>query len=126
MRGKLIQNDVHLEKHEWKTVKTLLDKGYNIELVKPSEIKGYHLADIIIDGVYWEIKSPQGKGKNTIRHNMQNAGKQSENAIIDLQRCGIPDEIAIGKIKHELSFSKSLKRVKVITKQNEILDFSDK
>ena len=125
-KGKLIHNNVHLEEHEWITVKTLLNAGCDVELVKPSEIKGYHLADIIINNVYWEIKSPSGKGKNTIRHNMQNAGRQSKNAIIDLQRCGLPDEYAINKIIHELSLSKSLKRVKVITKQKKILDFSKK
>ena len=124
MRGKLIHNDVHLEEHEWKTVKTLLDKGYNIELVKPSEIKGYHLADIIIDNVYWEIKSPQGKGKNTIKHNLQNADKQSENVIIDLHRCGLEDEVAIGRIKHEFARLKSLRKLKIITKNKEILEIS--
>ena len=59
--------------------------------------------NIIIDGVYLEIKSPQGKGKNTIKHNLQNADKQSENVIIDLHCCGLDDEVAVNRINDSMN-----------------------
>ena len=82
------------------------------------------MADIIIDNVYWEIKSPQGKDKNTIKHNLQNTDKQSENVIIDLYRCGLEDEVAINRIKHEFTRLKSLRKLKIITKNKEIFEIS--
>ena len=124
MKGKFIQNGVHLQEHEWNTIELLLNFGYNIELVKPSDIKDMHQPDIIINNIYWEIKSPQGKAKNTIRHNIKRAEKQSNNVIIDLQRCGFTDEQAIREIKRIFSISKRVKRLMIITKKKEILDFS--
>ena len=126
MSGKLIQNGIYVTEHEWNTIKLLLEEAKLVELVPPSDHKGLHMPDITIDGVAWEIKSPQGKGKNTIKHNLQNAEKQSQNVIIDLQRCKIPDEQAINKIKYEFSLSTTLKRVKIITKDKKILEFSKK
>lgn len=48
-KGKLKQNGVHLEEHEYNTVKYLLESGYDVELIPPSKIKtssdaGYHFA----------------------------------------------------------------------------------
>ena len=38
-QGKLTQNNVHLRPHEYKTIEFLLDRGIDVELVKPSQIK---------------------------------------------------------------------------------------
>ena len=38
-KGKLKQNGVHLEEHEYNTVKYLLESGYDVELIPPSKIK---------------------------------------------------------------------------------------
>ena len=89
-KGILIQNKVHLKEHEYKTVKLLLENGYDIELIPPSVIKGLRMPDIMMKGVAWEIKSPEGNGKNTIKNTAQNASHQSENIIIDLRRTKIP------------------------------------
>lgn len=124
MKGKFIQNGVHLAEHEWNTIELLLNLGYNIELVKPSDIKDMHQPDIIVDNVYWEIKSPKGGAKNTIRHNLKRAEKQSKNVIIDLRRCGFTDEQAIREIKRIFSISKRIKKIKIITKSENVLDFS--
>ena len=123
-KGKLTQNGVHLADHEYKTVKTLLENGFDVELIPPSQIKGLHLPDITINGVPREIKSPEGKSKNTIKHNMQLAKEQSTNVIIDLARCGLPEEEAIKKIEQEFKLSKRLRQLKIIKKSKIILDFS--
>ena len=50
-RGKLKQNGVHLQEHEYKTEKLFLEAGYDIELLPKSTIKDYHQGDFIMDGV---------------------------------------------------------------------------
>lgn len=52
--GTLKQNGVHLEKHEYLTVKLLLSLGYDIELIPKSEIKGLQMPDLMLQGKPWE------------------------------------------------------------------------
>lgn len=70
-KGRLIQNGVHLQEHEYATVKLLLNNGYDIELIPPSQIKDFHTPDITMDGCPWEIKAPIGTGKKNIQNIMQ-------------------------------------------------------
>ena len=123
-KGKLIQNRVHLEEHEYNTVKYLLESGYDVELIPPSKIKHLQMPDIILQGVPWEMKSPVEAGKYTIKNIVQNASHQSVNIIIDLRRCKMMDDEAIRKIRHYFDLSKRIRRIKIITKTAEIIDFS--
>ena len=123
-KGKLIQNKVHLQEHEWNTVKLFLEMGYDISLIPPIEGKRVNTPDMDMSGVIWEMKSPEGKSRNTIKHTFQNAGKQSGNLIIDLQRCKLMDEEALKDIQYHFNISKRIKRLKVVTKDKKILDFS--
>ena len=122
-KGILTQNGVHLTDQEYSTVKQLLDKGFDVELIPPSQIKGLHLPDITINGVTWEIKAPEGKSKNTIKHTLQMAEKQSSNVIIDLCRCGLSEDEALKELKRKFGLSKRLRRMIVITKSKDFLDF---
>lgn len=121
-KGKLKQNKVHLREHEYETVKLFLKNGYDVELIPPSQIKGLRMPDIMLEGVAWEMKAPEGDGKRTIMNTIQNASHQSTNIIIDLRRCKISDDIAINEIKMHFSLSKRLRRLKIVTKDEEILD----
>ena len=123
-KGHLKQNDVHLQDHEYATVKLLIENGFDIELIPPSQIKNLKMPDMILQGVPWEMKSPVADGKYTIKNIVQNASHQSENILIDLRRCKISDEIAIKQIRHYFELSKRIRRVKIITKDGGILDYS--
>ncbi len=123
-KGHLKQNDVHLQDHEYTTVKLLIENGFDIELIPPSQIKNLKIPDMILQGVPWEMKSPVADGKYTIKNIVQNASHQSENILIDLRRCKISDEIAIKQIRHFFELSKRIRRVKIITKDGGILDYS--
>lgn len=123
-KGKLEQNKVHLQDHEWNTVKLLLENGYDISLIPPIEGERVKTPDMDMSGVIWEMKSPEGKSRNTIKHTFQNAGHQSSNLIIDLQRCKLTDEEALKDIQYHFNISKRIKRLKVVTKDKKILDFS--
>ena len=123
-KGILKQNGVHLEEHEYKTVKFLLERGHNIELIPPSRIKNLQMPDMMLDDVPWEMKSPISDGKYTIKNIIQNASHQAVNIIIDLRRCKMNDETATREIRHYFGLSKRLRRAKIITKADEIIDFS--
>ena len=119
-KGKLTQNGVHLQEHEYATVKLFLKKGYNIELIPPSAIKGLQMADVMLQGIPWEKKAPKGDGKNTIKHTFQNAGHQSSNVIIDLRRCKLSEEIAMKDIKYYFKTSKRIRKMKIILNDEKI------
>ncbi len=123
-KGIFTQNGVHLADHEYSTVKFLLNQGFDITLIPPLQVKGMNTPDIAINGVVWEIKSPTGGSKHTIKHNLQNAKHQSSNVIVDLRRCKLSDDQAIRELKHHFQLSKRLRRMKIITKSDEILDYS--
>ena len=122
-KGQLKQNGVHLKDHEYNTVKLFLNMGYDIELIPASQIKGMQTPDIIMLNKPWEMKSPTGSGKTTIRHTIQNAGHQSRNVILDLRRCKLDTNTALKEI--ELYF-KAFKRIcflKVIVNDELIIDY---
>ncbi|MBR1479024.1 MAG: hypothetical protein IJ608_13855 [Lachnospiraceae bacterium] len=122
-KGNLTQNGVHLKAHEYETVKILLENGFDVELIPVSEIKGLRMPDIMMQGIPWEMKSPQGDGKKTIKNTVQNASHQSESIIIDLRRCKIPEDKALKEIDRYFKLSRRLKRLKIITKDEKVLDF---
>lgn len=123
-KGKLTQNKVHLKDHEYQTVKTLLVAGYDIELIPPSAIKGLRMPDIIMQGIPWEMKSPEAFGKYTLKNAIQNASHQSQNIIIDIRRIPSREPQAIKELERHFTLSRRLRRMKIICKNDEILDYT--
>lgn len=122
-KGILKDNKVHLRDHEWNTVKLFLEKGYDIELIPPSQISGLRMPDIMMSGLPWEIKSPIGHGKHNMKHTIQNAKPQSVNIIVDLRRSDIPAEKAIKDLEHHFNLSKRIRRLKIVVDDEKILDY---
>ncbi len=120
----LMGKGISLQEHEHATIKVLLLAGYNIQLIPPVQGKGIKTPDLTIDGVPWEMKAPMGNGKRTVQNTLIRAGKQSENIIIDLRRSKMQENQAIRDFEKEFFATKKLKHMKIITKKEEILDFS--
>ena len=59
---------------------TLLAEHFksNITIIRPSI---QHTPDFLIKGKYWELKSPLGNSKNTIKNNLHSARRQSTKPI---------------------------------------------
>ena len=110
-RGVLKQNGVHLQAHEYATVKLFLELGSDIELIPPSQIKHYRTPDMMMNGVPWEIKAPEGDGRYTVQNTLQNAAGQSRNVIVDLSRCKMPDEVAVKEFETAYRKSKHIKHM---------------
>lgn len=56
--------------------------------------------DFLIKGVHWELKSPTGKGKHNIRHQLQSGVQQSHYIVFDARK----SKIHMTKIRHELLY----------------------
>ena len=122
-QGKIITNNVHLEDHEFNTVRLLSEQGFDIELIPQSQIKGLRRPDIISQGISWEMKSPKGNGRNTIKHTMQNAGHQSSNIIVDLRRCKLSTDVSVKELEYYFKISKRIRRLKIIVDSENIIDY---
>ena len=71
----------------------------------------------------WELKSPLGDGKNTIKNNLHNVRKQSTNVILDLRRIKMHQAKALANIKYYFTSHRSqICHLMVITKSEEILE----
>ena len=104
------------EKHEFETAKFFANMGKDIVFLKPSSIPGVHTPDILMDGIEWEIKCPEGSGKRTIEKNIVKAELQSHNIIIDLRWIRIPEKECISQIRRNFESKTKIKRILVITK----------
>ena len=109
------------EKHELLTAKYYSELGKNVKFLRKSNVEGVHTPDIRMDRLDWEIKSPHGKSTECICDNMRDAVKQSCNIIIDLRRMGLPTQKCIDRIRRELGYRRTIKRLQVITKENDLL-----
>lgn len=68
----------------------------DIVFLRPTSLKS---PDLKIRNQIWELKSPMGNSKNTIKNNIHTARKQSLNLIIDLRRCKLNENKALANIR---------------------------
>ncbi|MBR3144160.1 hypothetical protein IKF12_03140 [Candidatus Saccharibacteria bacterium] len=122
-KGMITPNGVLLKEHENATVVFLTELGYNVELIPKSNLKGVHTPDIRIGRTKWEMKSPKGEGGSLMKNTIQKALRQSQYIIIDLRRTKRHQIKCLRELKREFDNSKSIRRMMVITKTGQILDF---
>lgn len=82
--------------HEMNTARALAKDGHDILFIDNGG-KGTGSADVEMDGLAWEIKSPRADNIKAIERNVKRARNQSENVIIDSRRMKRVPDIAIQK-----------------------------
>lgn len=122
-QGKIIPNGVVLHTHENRTVVFLTQQGFDIELLPLLQIKGARTPDMKMLGQEWEMKSPRSNGKYTIEHSFRSALKQSPYIVFDIRDSKMPQKKCIAEIERRFNDFKKVKRVMIITKKQELLDF---
>ena len=88
--------------HELRVAQILSLAGHTVEFLPTRSSK---TADILLDGIAYEIKSPRTNKTNTLEHLIKKALRQSSNIIIDSSRTN-------GKLltlRHSLAIIKVLK-----------------
>lgn len=78
--------------------------------------------DFLIDGRKWELKSPTGKGKNNIQHQLQAGLKQSDNIIFDARRSKISIIKIRGELNRQFHLSKNIRRLVLIQKDKSVIE----
>lgn len=93
----------------------------SVEFIPTTE---HRTPDFLIDGVLWELKSPQGSGKNNVQRQLKYASKQSENIIISAKR----SKLHINKIKGDLTIqfkkTRSIKRLLLVDKAGHVIEIT--
>lgn len=127
MSSKIIfegQSRKQLRFHEVNAI-LLLSDYYDADIYCISPGTG-RTPDLRINGIEWELKSPQGDGSKTIENILKKATRQSKNIILDFSRIKMKGNQALSRTKHYLHNNKhGIKRLIVITKNHKIIDFND-
>lgn len=108
--------------HEMRVARILSRDGHNVEFIPPALTR---TADILLDGVEFEIKSPQGNKLTTIERNLKRATKQSRNIVFDSSRMKqMSDRKILQNIIYHAKHQKLIKRVIFIGKNGKITDLT--
>ena len=91
----------------------------DVEFVPTTE---HNTPDFLIDGTLWELKSPQGKGKNNIQRQLQYASHQSTNVILDASRSKIHSSKIRREVEYQFKIIKSVKRLLFVSKEKKVVE----
>ena len=85
--------------------------------------EGMQTPDFAVGNLSWEIKSPRKTGKYTLPHAVKAAAHQSPNIVISLVEFEGDELNAIRRLEKEFKASKRIRRMKIVTKTQAVLDF---
>jgi hypothetical protein len=93
-----------------------------VEFLKP--VDGYKIktADIVMNGLMWEIKSPIGNSVTSIGHHIAKASKQSKYIVFDARRAKLPDSDIEKRLQREFRARRSIQRLLLIKKTGEVVE----
>ena len=108
--------------HEMRVAEILSLAGHYVEFLEEGNL---HTADIKLDGIEYEIKSPESFNSNTLEHKLKNATKQSPNLIIDTSRIKKVRDLKVRNfLVSQMQKQKQIKKIIMITKHGQIVDIS--
>ncbi len=120
--GTFIASGRKIWPHELRIAEILTLAGHNIEFIEESNL---HTADILLDGVEFEIKSPKTSNANSLEHLLKKALKQSSNIIIDTSRMKSSRDDNIRKfLVAQAKSRKQIKKLIMVTKRGQIIEIT--
>ena len=93
-----------------------------VEFLQPSEGYKMKTADIVMNGLIWEMKSPTGSGRTTIANQFHRASKQSSHLVFDARRVHVADDIVLAQVRQEVARRRHIKAVLYIAKDGTVLE----
>lgn len=78
--------------------------------------------DFLIKGILWELKSPQGNGKNNIQRQLQYASHQSANVIISAARSKMHPVKIKREIESQFKVIKTVERLLFVSKDKKVIE----
>jgi hypothetical protein len=95
-----------------------------VEFLIPSGSYKQKTPDIVMNGVMWEIKTPQTDQAKKIESILSHAKHQSTSVVIDNRYSKISDEKMRNIVLKFIQIHHTLRRVILITKAKNVLEFS--
>ena len=111
--------------HERRCAQSLSASGRDVKFIPVTQGSKVKSADLVMDGMIWEMKSPETSDVHSLQRILRRASKQSHNVIIDTSRA---TRLSDAKIEHELRrllhLVKSVKRLLMVAKTGEVIDLT--
>ena len=82
--------------------------------------------DFLINGLYWELKSPTGSGKHNIQHKIQDAANQSMNIVLDGRKSKIHSIKLKNEVQRQFNVVNKAKRLIFINKSGRAVEIFKK
>lgn len=106
--------------HELRVAEILANSGHYVEFLPEGLLP---CADILLDGLEYEIKSPERFNANTLEHTIRKAIRQSARIIIDTSRMKRTHDDQVKRFLTSQVYRNShIKDMLMITKRGEIVD----
>ena len=105
--------------HERRVADILALAGHYVEFLPEGNL---HTPDIKVDGVEYEIKSPETEKVSSLEQSIRTALKQCSNIIIDSSRMKMRDDRARRFLVKKCREQKQIKKMIFVTKRGEIID----
>ena len=119
----IIKPGINVWPHEFKTAEALAAAGYTVEFVKRSEEQRRTSADVLIDGVLWEMKAPTADNLKAVERNLKRGRWQSRNIVFDSRRMkGLPDYMIDREVRRQCESLAGICRLLYISKSGAVLD----
>lgn len=117
----VIHNGVHPWPHEIKTAEALSNDGHTVVFISKSEIKHEKSADIFLDDIAYEMKSPTSSRLSAIERNIKKAMSQSMNIIFDSKRMkNVKDSQVLHELKKQLGNNRKIESLLFVDKKRRV------
>ncbi|GAA4723624.1 hypothetical protein APR04_005384 [Promicromonospora umidemergens] len=114
--GVIVPPGLLVSPHELATAQRLAVVGFNVRFNRLSHEPGVKNPDVTIGYQIWELKSPEGAGKNTIARQFTRAAAQSDRLVIDTARSVLDDRVVLQEMRRRLVGAKNFTEVMHVAK----------
>ena len=109
-------------RHELRIASILADAGFEVVFIEESNAK---TADILLNGVCFEIKSPITNKPDKLERNIKHGLKQSKNIIFDSFRIkNMRDDVLQRFLIKKVREQKQIGKMILVTKRGKIIDIN--
>lgn len=120
-----IPDGVNVWPHERETALALARVGKAVEFVKKSNEPYATSADVMIDGLLWEMKSPTSGKLRMVERNLRRAAHQSSNVVFDSRRMkGVPDAAIERELRKWSSELRGVSHVLFVNRHGHVIDIA--
>ena len=119
----VIPSHIDIWPHELETARALAASGRDIEFLRRISGDNVKSADIVMEGVTWEMKAPQTDAIKRLERIVRRASQQSSSVIIDTTRAKKLSDAAIERELRKIApLNKRLRRLLLVTKSRKVID----